>query len=272
MRVSLLLATAFALPATTAAAEPVASADVPEVDPASFAVASPYRISSAARAGKIRYRLSFSPPIAWVWPETGEQRVRTESGDTVLTICEDCGREPAPSEDELQRYRRANAWVNSDDRGVRAFALTTGGGSVDRRMRKLVAAVRSRMTGAIEYDDYQTASQALRSHAGDCTEAAVLLAAAARARGIPARVVAGLAYASRFVGKPHAFGPHMWVQAWDGRRWTSYDAGLGAFDAGHIALAVGDGAPDGFSRTMAAISRLRIDRAESVIDDDMPSP
>ncbi len=29
----------------------------------------------------------------------------------------------------------------------------------------------------------------------------------------------------------------------DGTRWVSYDAGLGRFDAGHIALVVGDGTP-----------------------------
>ena len=44
-------------------------------------------------------------------------------------------------------------------------------------------------------------------------------------------------------GVPHVFAPHAWVQAWDGTRWTSYDAALGRFDAGHIALMIGDGDP-----------------------------
>ncbi len=80
-------------------------------------------------------------------------------------------------------------------------------------------------------------------------------------------MVAGLAYGSRFIGKPHAFGPHMWVQAWNGQRWVSYDAGLGAFDAGHIALSIGDGTPEDYKDTMAAIAELRLDAAEGVITD-----
>jgi len=38
---------------------------------------------------------------------------------------------------------------------------------------------------------------------------------------------------------------------WTGTKWISYDAGLGQFDATHIALAIGDGDP----RTMDAVSQ-----------------
>ncbi len=78
---------------------------------------------------------------------------------------------------------------------------------------------------------------------GDCTEFSVLLAALARSRGIPARIAVGFAYSDRFSGKKDVFSPHTWVQAWTGKRWVSYDAGLGEFDATHIAVAIGDGDP-----------------------------
>lgn len=252
------------VPPSTVLAEPVLAPAFVPANPSSFVLPSPYRISPKARAGTIRYRLSFARPLAWAWPETGEQHAERSADGIVLTICKTCGQEPAPTQAALRRYLEPNAWADSDSGAVRNFAKAARGGSVEARMTRLAGAVRVHMTGPIDYRGYQSASEALRARQGDCTEFAVLLAAAARARGIPARVVAGLAYTSRFVGKPHTFGPHMWVQAWTGQSWVSYDAGLGAFDAGHIALSIGNGDPNGFGYTMAAIARLRIDRMEGV--------
>ncbi|HEY6941538.1 hypothetical protein, partial [Dokdonella sp.] len=65
----------------------------------------------------------------------------------------------------------------------------------------------------------------------------------------------------------HAFTPHMWVQAWDGRRWTSYDAALGRFDSSHIAISVGDGTPEGFRGEMQAIARLHVLGAARVLEE-----
>jgi transglutaminase-like putative cysteine protease len=223
-----------------------------------LAIASPYRISDAARAGKIRYRLHVDGED-WIWPETGEQHVEHSGDDIVLTICADCGREPPPTAAELARYRTGNASVQSTDPRVAAFAHSVPAGKrVDRRMSALVLAVQKHMNGAIDFRGYKSAREALDSRSGDCTEFAVLLAAVARARGIAARVVTGVAYSSRFVGRSHTFGPHTWVQAWDGTRWVSYDAALGRFDAGHIAIAVGDGSLESQRGMMQRIARLHI--------------
>jgi hypothetical protein len=78
-------------------------------------------------------------------------------------------------------------------------------------------------------------------------------------------VVYGIAYSSRFTGKAHVFSPHSWVQAWDGQRWRSYDAGLGHFDAGHIALAIGDGSAAELAPAMHAIPGMRIVDAYGVL-------
>lgn len=230
----------------------------------SLLVASPYKMSERARAGTIRYTVEH-PNAQWNWPETAEQHVETQGDRTTLTICADCGREAAPSADELKRYLTPNAWVDADDRAIRAFARAATGGSVESRMSALVLAVQKHMNGAIDFRRYATAGEAFASREGDCTEFAVLLAAAARARGIPARVVAGLAYDSRFLGRSHAFVPHMWVQAWTGERWHSYDAALGRFDAGHIALAVGDGRPQEMRGVTPLISGLHIVDAVGVL-------
>lgn len=234
----------------------------------SLLVKSPYRISADARAGEIRYRVRFEPQRDWAWPDTGEQRLVVDANGAELRVCADCGREAPPSADDLQRYTRANAWVRSDDRRIRSFARThTRGGSVASRMTRLTTAVQRHMTGAIDYRDYLDAVAALETRGGDCTEYAVLLAASARALGIPARLAHGVAYSSRFTGEAHVFSPHVWVQVWDGKRWVSYDAGLGRFDAGHIALFVGDGTTDGLRPVAHAIRALRIEDAVGIARD-----
>jgi hypothetical protein len=222
-------------------------------------VASPYRISEHALAGKIRYELELTGSNILL-PETGEQHVEQRGDHFIVTICkEGCGREAAPGEAELKRFRQANAYVQSDDPVIAGFSrIAPASATFDDLMRSLTKTVAERMSGPVEFQHYFSAREAYDNQSGDCTEFAVLLAAAARARGIPARLVAGLAYSSRFLGVQHAFGPHMWVQAWSGDRWVSYDAGLGDFDAGHIALVLGDGRPSDFAAVNGAIRKLRI--------------
>lgn len=262
--------------ATTVEAKPRPTTEQARAFVQSLLVKSPYRMSAQARAGEIRYRLRFESSREWAWPETGEQRAITDSNGTELRICNDCGREQAPSEAMLRRYLAPNAWVQSDDRRIRSFARQhTRGGSIHgslihsslihNRMRALVTAIQKHMTGGIDYRDYHDAATALDTRSGDCTEYAVLLAASARALGIPARLAHGIAYSSRFTGEAHVFSPHVWVQVWDGKRWASYDAGLGRFDAGHLALYLGDGSPDGLSALGPVIRDLRIEEAAGIL-------
>ena len=80
------------------------------------------------------------------------------------------------------------------------------------------------------------------ARAGDCTEAAVLLAALGRAAGIPTRVVSGLVYSrDAYHGIGNVFMPHSWVLAYVDGEWKSFDSALDRFDSTHIALVVGDG-------------------------------
>ena len=252
-----------------AATEPRPARATPEQGRAfvrTLLVKSPYRIPMQARSGEIRYWLAFEPGRAWAWPETGEQHVATVGERTELRICDSCGREPAPTPDTLQRYREPNAWVRSDDKRIRAFArMHTQGGSVAARMRRLTIAVRAHMTGAVEFHRYDDAVTALETRSGDCTEYAMLLAASARALGIPARLAHGIAYSSRFTGETDVFSPHVWVQVWDGQRWRSYDAGFARFDAGHIALYIGDGRPEGLQALAPAIRTLRVMDAAGIL-------
>jgi hypothetical protein len=81
---------------------------------------------------------------------------------------------------------------------------------------------------------FSSAAEVARTMEGDCTEHAVLLAAACRARKIPARAAIGLVYYPPQQG----FAYHMWDEVWTGDRWVPLDAtiGQGQVGADHIKL------------------------------------
>jgi hypothetical protein len=233
----------------------------------SLIVRSPVRIPDGYRHRTIRYVLSRADGLAPDAVETAEQDVVRDGARAVVTVCQACGHESVPTPADIERFLKPNAWVRSDDAQIRHIARgATGGSNVHQSMISLTKFVALAMHGSNDFIGYADAVTALRTGSGDCTEFAVLLAALARARGIPARIAVGLAYSDRFSGRKDVFSPHMWVQAWDGQRWTSYDAALEGFDSMHIALGIGDGDPSSVSAQFAALPRLRIEKAGVVRD------
>ena len=224
-------------------------------------VPSPFRIPKSAVAGPIRYVISRIDGNAPLIPATGEQAVALDGSTAILTICAACGAPEQLTESERRHYLQPNAWVQSDLPDIRDFANRHGHGrSQAEIMNSLVDAVRGHMTGPVDYRGYGSAAEALRTRSGECTEYAVLLAALARAEGFPSRIAYGLVYADRFSGKRDVFSPHAWVQVWTGTRWQSYDAGLGEFDATHLALNLGDGDPRDAQTALGAPADLRIEK------------
>ena len=100
------------------------------------------------------------------------------------------------------------------------------------------------------------ALQVLDMGEGDCNEHAVLLAALARAVGIPTRVVAGTVYLDG------AFLYHAWCEVWLGQ-WVPIDPAFHQFpaDATHIKFVVGG--PEKHLAMRSVIGRLHIE----VLDD-----
>jgi hypothetical protein len=224
-------------------------------------VQSPYRIPQSAFGGTIRYVISRVDGAAPQIPGTGEQAVVMDGSTAIVTVCATCGDPERLTEAERQHYLQSNAWVQSELPQIRDFANRQGRGrSQAQIMNNLVAAVRNHMTGTVDYLGYGSAAEALRTRSGDCTEYAVLLAALARAKHIPSRIAYGLVYADRFSGKKDVFSPHAWVQVWTGARWQSYDAGIGEFDATHLALSSGDGDPRDIQTAFVAPADLRIEK------------
>lgn len=167
-------------------------------------------------------------------PVSQRQRLRREGDRVVLELGEDLpddlGRPLAPQ--ERKRFLAATPTMTLDpEMRAQAAAIATATG-VDARMGQLQSWVYSRLekTGA---KNATNASDVLHNRAGDCTEHTLLLVALARAAGIPAREVGGLAYAGEA-----GFAWHAWAEYHDGNHWRTVDPTWDEIpvDATHIKL------------------------------------
>lgn len=138
-----------------------------------------------------------------------------------------------PTEADL----RPNSLIQSDDPQIVAMAREVAGSKKDPW--QIALALERHVPAVITKTDYTqafaTASEVLKTHTGDCTEHAVLLAALARASGIPARVAMGLVY---MPGR-QAFGYHMWTEVYINNQWLGIDGTLArsGIGAAHLKLA-----------------------------------
>jgi Transglutaminase-like superfamily len=233
-------------------------------------IESPRLLPAYLRHVPMRYRIHVSGGVGQPFITTDEQQVAPLGGDDWMVDVggAHAGRQAPPQPaDSLP-----NAWLQSDAPAIRRLAIRAVGGARDdlQRMRRLRLFVSGYITAHGLDVGYASALEVANSREGDCTEYAVLLAAMARAQGIPARVVSGMVYVDRFAGGSRLFIPHEWVQAWVGGRWQSFDAALTHFDSTHLALASGDGDPWHFAATTQWFGNLHIRQA--VADMDMSTP
>jgi hypothetical protein len=175
---------------------------------------------------------------------------------------------------DLDAYRAPTAMADSEDEVIRAFAEKAVRNVEDADTRAIAEALRWRVYRHINEKSlaagFASASDAVRDRVGDCTEHACLMVAAARSRGLAARVATGLIYADMFgadmgaeLGGAGAFAYHMWVQVWvpgeaegDGA-WVDYDPSWpGRFDGVHIALSTGDLSDGSFVQEAARSARF----------------
>jgi Transglutaminase-like superfamily len=122
-----------------------------------------------------------------------------------------------------------------------AREITAGAASDEERIARLIAWMDAHI--AKEALDAFSAADVLRARRGECQGHSYLLAAFARALGMPARVVNGIAYS-----EPHGgFLYHTWNELWiAGRGWQPVDATFGQAhaDATHVKLIEGETAAE----------------------------
>ena len=101
---------------------------------------------------------------------------------------------------------------------------------------------------------FVTALEVAETPSGDCTEHAVLLAALARARGIPARIAQGLI----FEPQSGQMAWHVWNELYVSGSWQPFDATLGRNEVGpdHLRINAGSFSAVTLPQTLLAPARL----------------
>jgi len=173
------------------------------------------------------------------------------------------------TDEKLLAALKPTRYIQSDNAKIIELAKQAVGDTKDAA--EAVAKIESFVAEYIENANlsvgYASAVEVAESRQGDCSESAVLTAGLCRAVGIPAEIVMGMAYVKEWRGFEDCFGGHAWVQAYVGGKWIGLDAsfkraGLGGFDAGHIAQAVGNGDPEDFFALIGSLGRFEIEKLQ----------
>ncbi len=245
-----------------------------EIEPTEFFAGaltpSPRTLSPAMRESALTYRIRAKYDAGPLYfPASEEQRVTAAAGFHEITIRRLDGAAAARSEPiDGSEFLSATRWLQIDEPAIRRLAREARGGEQTDRgtMRALERFVRDYVSDKNLSVGYASALEVARNRSGDCTEHALLLAALGRAAGIPTRIATGLAYVDSWLGAENVFVPHAWTQALIDGRWVSFDAALGGFDAGHIALGYGDGDPWDFYDGVNTLGNLDIVSIEAPND------
>ncbi len=197
-------------------------------------------IPRAHDASKIVYRITMPGKDPARFLTTGATQSVEKNADEVVKLTVTRTSVPPQAGDggkeAGQEFTKPSQFLQSDDDHVIGHA------------RKAVGKERDKWKQAVLLEEYvhlnlteknfstamASAAEVAKKLEGDCTEHAVLLAAMARAVGLPSRVAAGLVYVDRL----SSFGGHMWTEVYINGFWIPLDAtlGRGGIGAGHIKL------------------------------------
>jgi hypothetical protein len=233
----------------------------------SVKVSPPLTLGHASKRVSYRVQLDGGDP-AGVFVTGPSQHVRALDPHTaeVTVVALRPGQPPLtaePAETAQDDDLQPNNLVQSDDPRIVKMAHDAAGAEKDPWLvaLKLEEYVHRFINKKDFSQAFATASEVAVSHEGDCTEHSVLLAALARARGIPARAAVGLVY----VEGAGVFGFHMWDEVFIGKHWIGIDGTLarGGIGGGHLKLAhsnlKGGSAYSSFLPVVKVSGRLRIE-------------
>jgi len=200
------------------------------------------------------------------WPLGGFQRTTLQQDGTYIVKVDVSWPVAMWPLKESEKFLAPTTVCNTQDPEIVAFANKAIEGTGDNKFERakiLRLAVNEHIQKKNLGVGFASASEVVRSKQGDCTEHAVLLAAALRAVNIPSRVVSGIIYTEEFEGMRNVFVYHMWTQAFVQRgnenNWIDLDATLPGeryFDSAHIALSVSDLSNTETFNTMVGLSEV----------------
>jgi hypothetical protein len=198
-------------------------------------------LSPASRVGTLKLELTDLGDFKV--PASHRQVPRQVKDRVVLELKRDFRIEKASAltKEQVKRFTRTTPRLQCDQKPVADLARKIIGQETDaqKKARRIVAWLYRTLKQSYS-DNADTALEVLDSKAGDCTEFSLLFVALARAAGVPAREVSGLAF-SRDNKKRPTFGWHAWAEFHDGHQWVSVDPTWNQVyvDATHIKLSEG---------------------------------
>ena len=179
----------------------------------------------ATAAERARYRVTMTDgdPAA-IFANCSYQRISSVDEHTALIdVGIDKGDQPDQSDQPPTPHDiEPNRWIESAHESIVSLADAAAGSTSDPHQAAVaIGEYVFRWLDKSESDQVlATARQAAEGRKGDCTEHAMLTAAACRARGIPARVAIGLIYDDPSQSMVY----HMWTEIWVDDAWLPIDA------------------------------------------------
>ena len=235
----------------------------------------PLKPEEIDRQSRYKIKLEGADPAAML-VESASQAVRSLGPETAevtvyaLRPGDKNGNAKAPADRPDREDILPNNMIQSDDPIIVAMAEEAAGDLKERW--QIAVALEKYVKKYITEKDFTTAfasaAEVAQSRQGDCTEHAVLLAALARARGIPARGAMGLIY----LPEDQAFFYHMWTEVYVDNRWIPLDAtiGRGGTGAGRLKLAhsnlKGASAYSSFLPVAQVMGRMKIEVLDEKVD------
>jgi hypothetical protein len=196
-------------------------------------------------------------------PASHRQRTKPGKESITLEVLRDfrVDRAAPLTKEERARYLRSSPRIQCDHETIKEQAKKIIGDEKDpmKRAKLLESWVYKHIRKSYS-DNADTALEVLDHKAGDCTEHSLLFVALARAAGLPAREVGGIAYVK--VNKP-LFGWHAWAEVHDGHQWVSVDPTWNEVyvDGTHIKLS--EGSRDLAWANVAGKMKIKVVKVES---------
>jgi hypothetical protein len=174
-------------------------------------------------------------------PASHRQVLKQEKERSILEVKRDFRLAKAESltKEQIKRFTRTTPRLQCEEKQVADLAKKLAGAEKDtlKKARLIKDWVFKELKKSYQ-DNAETALEVLDRKAGDCTEHSLIFVALARAAGIPAREVGGLAF---ILGSKPMFGWHAWTEIHDGHQWVSIDPTWNEVyvDGTHIKLSEG---------------------------------